>query len=813
MPYAKPLSLSFHRRLLPVCVSLALFGALPAMGQQSATPSVQSSQQYQFNLAAGTLAGGLNSLARQAGLTVSVDSSLVAGKRATAVSGQLTAQQALNTLLSGTGLAGQVDGSVILITQLPESGERTLDPLSVTAQGYAEQLNNPSEGTGSYNVPGPMNTATRLGLSVRETPQSVTVVTRQVMDDMGLESITEVVNATNGVNAKSFDSSRSGFSARGFAIDNLQIDGVPTTWATGWSAGESLTDTLLYDRVEVVRGATGLIAGAGNPSAAINLIRKRADSDVFTGQVSLSGGSWDRYQGALDLSSPLNESGTVRGRVVGSYLNQHSYTDLLKNEKSVLYGTLAVDVTADTLFNVGASYQDNNPSGSTWGGLPIWFSDGSRTDWDRSKTTAADWSRWATAQTNYFANIEHLFDSGLRVYGAYSKSINDADLALLFLSGAPDKQTGEGLRASPAWYEVKREQDNLDLYMSMPFEAAGQSHDLTLGVLHSEQDFKSDNRQRPDPVAPGNFFAWDGSYAEPEWGAQSRYTTQSTKQTGVYAVTRLTLDDPLKLILGARVSNWTTNGMKWNGDLYGYEHKQVVSPYAGLTYDINDTYSTYVSYTDIFNPQDYQDRNGNHLDPLEGSNYEAGIKADYLNGRINASLALYRIEQDNLAQPDGDNLIPGTINQAYFGAQGTTSNGFEVELTGALTENWNMMVGWSQFKAEDARGAAVNTRFPRQTATLFTTYRMDDLTLGGGINWESSNYTFANNPLGQREKLKQDAYSLVNLMAKYQINPAMSLQLNLNNVLDKTYYSQIGFSNQFAYGAPRNAMLTLKYDF
>src|SRR5690606_21543076 len=124
-----------------------------------------------------------------------------------------------------------------------------------------------TESSGSYTTRA-MNTATRMNLSVRETPQSVSVVSRQIIDDFGLEAITDVVNLVNGVSAKSHDSSRSGSSARGFEITNRQSDGVATTWSRGWTAGETVMDTAIYDRIEVVRGASGLIAGAGNPGAA-----------------------------------------------------------------------------------------------------------------------------------------------------------------------------------------------------------------------------------------------------------------------------------------------------------------------------------------------------------------------------------------------------------------------------------------------------------------------------------------------------------------------------------------------------------------
>lgn len=775
---------------------------------------------HQFEISAGPLSQTLHQLALTSGITLAFEPEQVAGKTAAALQGSFTPEAALETVLRGSGLqVRSVAGGYTLVPEgtaadvvepepdKPAEKILKLVPLAVDSTA----LPSTTEGTNSYTT-GSMNTATRLGLSIRETPQSVSVITRQMIDDMQLESLTDVVNTVTGITARSQDSSRNSFSARGFAISNYQIDGVATTWEGGWAAGESQMDTVLYDRVEVVRGASGLIAGAGNPSAAINLVRKKADSKEFIGHAAISAGSWDRYQGTIDLSTPLNEAGTIRGRVVGSYLDERSFVDLLENEKTVLYGTLAADLSDNTLLNVGVSQQQNKPTGSTWGGLPVWFSDGGRTNWSRSKTNAADWTEWSSTHTNYFANVEHVFDSGLKLYAGYSKNINDADLRLLYLSGAPDRATGLGLSASPAWYDVEREQDNIDIYASLPFDFAGQSHELTVGFLHSKQDLETWNRPRT-AVAPGSFYEWDGSYPEPEWGDKTTYTTQKTKQVGGYAVARLTLADPLKLILGSRVTNWERSGMKWNGERYQFNHHQVVTPYAGLIYEINDVYSTYVSYTDIFNPQEAQDRHGNYLDPIEGKNYEAGLKAEYLQGRVNAMLSVFRIEQDNLAQNDVGYLVPGSTNQASYAAEGTTSKGFEMEVSGAITDNWNVLVGWSQFRAEDASGSGVNTNYPRRTATLFTTYRVNELTLGGGVNWESSSYTMASNPLGQTEKLKQDSYALVRLMAKYQLTPALSAQLNINNLFDKKYYINYGFYSQLAYGAPRNANLTLRYDF
>lgn len=700
----------------------------------------------------------------------------------------------------------------LLVIQPVMAEEQDSNAISLPKMGVSADWTGASEHTGEYQV-NKMNTATRLGLSAKETPQSVSVITRQLIDDFELETITDVVNLATGVSAKANDSSRFNYSARGFAINNLQIDGVPTTWESGYSAGETMTDTVLYDRVEIVRGATGLITGAGDPSAAINLVRKRADSREFDGQATLTAGSWDKYQGTVDISTPLNEAATVRGRLVGSYHDSRSYVDLLEDERQVFMGTIAADLTDQTLLNVGVSYQDHNPTSSTWGGLPVWFSDGSRTDWSRSKTTGADWTRWGSEVTNYYANLEHTFDSGAMVYAAYSKSVNEGDLRLLYLSGSPNRNTGLGMSSSPSWYDNEREQENIDIYGNIPFELFGQGHEVTLGLMHSDQDFVAKRRDALTSSAVGNFYDWDGSYPEPSWGAKRTYVTRDTKQTGLYAVTRLSLADPLKLILGSRVTDWEVTGMNWDGSMYEFEHDDEITPYAGLIYDINDTYSSYVSYTEIFQPQNLQDKNGDFLEPIEGKNYEAGIKASFMDDRLSTTLSVFRIEQDNLGQVDPDNLVPGTTNQAYDPAEGATSKGFEFEVNGALTENWNILLGWSQFKAEDANGDAVNTEHPRRTATFYTTYRIQDLTLGGGLNWESSNYTIATNPVGDQDKLKQDSFALVNLMARYQISPSLQAQLNLNNVFDEEYYSQIGFYSQLAYGAPRNVTASLRYDF
>ncbi|WP_246543670.1 TonB-dependent siderophore receptor [Novosphingobium profundi] len=671
--------------------------------------------------------------------------------------------------------------------------------------------------TGAYTTDENVASATGLGLTIQETPQSVTVITAQMLEDQGLHTLTEVVNNAAGISSQAYDSSRSGFSARGFTIDSYQVDGIPVQWSVGFSAGESMLDLALYDRVEIVRGATGLMTGAGNPSASINLIRKHATSKELTGSVSAAYGSWNRWSATGDVATPLTSNGAVRLRLVGRYEEGDSFVDYLHDRTGIAYGVIDADLSPTTLLSVGASYQHNDPSGSQWGGLPVWYSDGTRTNWRRSKTTAAKWSSWASTNATQFLNLTQAIGSDWTVRGYLNHTRNSGQLRLLYLSGTVDRETGEGLSPSASRYQSKADQIDLGLRVNGTFALFGRRHELTLGTSFAQQDFDYYSFAKGTVASTGNFFEWDGSFAEPEWGARSQVIDRTTKQWGYYAATRLSLADPLHVVLGARLSSWTREGAYYGKD-QDYGDRNRLLPYAGVLFDIVPGQTLYASYTKIFSPQEYQDRNGDFLPPVNGVNYEAGLKSSYFEGALTTSLAVFRIEQDNLGQADADNMVPGTTNQAYYAAPGAHSKGFELEANGRLLPGWDISASYTGFKARDADGTRINTQSPQRLARLFTTYAFTDalegLALGGGVSWQGFTYTDATNPVTKAtERLGNPSYALVNLMARYRMANGLSAQLNLENLFDTTYYSQIGFYTQYAYGQPRSATLTLRYGF
>lgn len=693
-----------------------------------------------------------------------------------------------------------------------EAGVSTLPSVQVVGDNANP---NTTEGTGSYT---PRSTAasTGLSLSLRETPQSVTVMTRQRMEDEDMRSLADVMGSTPGISVQNFDSERYTFNSRGFSITNYMYDGVPTAFDVGYAAGESSVDPIIYDRVEVVRGATGLMTGAGNPSASINLVRKHADSREFKADLSAGVGNWDTYRVTADLSTPLNAEGTVRGRIVSAYQDNHSFLDYYQNQKKVFYGVVDADLTSRTTLSVGYNYQDNDPQGSSWGGFPLWYADGGRTDWRRSLNTGARWTSWGSTTQGAFASLEHRFDSDWRVQAVASYSKNEMDGKLLYLYGWPDRETGLGMGASPAWYLGDRKQNALDLKANGPFTLFGRRHEAVVGASFNRQKGDFNYRSAIDAADVGDFLNWNGSYPEPDWNDSIIANRYTTTQTGWYGALRLNLADPLKLIVGGRYSTWKTNSVGFGGEGRTEFDKNAFTPYAGLLYDINDTYTAYVSYTGIFNPQTYQDRNGSWLDPLEGKSYEAGIKGEWLEGRLNASAAIFQIDQDNVAQVDPGQMVPGTTNQAYTAAQGTRSRGFDLEMSGEVTPGWNVAAGWSHWTASDGDGNAIQTDQPRSLVRVFTTYQLpgdwNRLTVGGGVNWQSHVYTIASGPNGD-ERVSQGSYAITNLMARYRFNRSLSAQLNVNNVFDRKYYSQIGFYSQGAWAAGRSAMLTMRYQY
>lgn len=691
-------------------------------------------------------------------------------------------------------------------TATPDESSSDQQVLTLGATNVnADQLGETTEGTGSYTT-GAMSTATKLPLSMRETPQAVTVITRQRMDDQAMTSVNDVVRATPGLFlSQSSGPGRQTYSARGFDIDNIMYDGLPSSY-TGWNVGVQ-PNLAMFDRVEVIRGATGLVTGSGNPSAAINMVRKRPTA---TPQVTLTGaaGSWDDYRGEIDASGPLNDSGSVRGRVVGSYRDANSFRDKEASDHGLFYAIGEADLSDDTTATVSFSRQEDQTN-FFWGGLPI-GTDGHHLDLPRSTYPGTDWENKKQEINTLYGEIEHRFANDWSLHLAATKSWQDALFSGTYLSRY------SGPLATTA-YQSRPEEDQtaFDGFASGPFEAFGRTHELVVGASRRVVDL---NTREYSPYA----LSWPIGAPKPDF-VRSGDSHEVTSQDGAYLTTRLSLADPLTLILGGRLDWYDYDNRTGEGD---YKVTRNVTRYAGLIYDLNDTYSVYASYTDIFTPQTSKDISGKVIEPIVGENYEIGIKGEYFNGALNASLALFQVDQKNRASVADDQT--GCPEMTCYESSGLVrSQGLDLEMQGALSPNWQVGAGFTYTRArykKDSDPANENQSFnPDQPERLFklsTVYRLqgplEKLRVGGNVYWQSRMYNDVALTDGSY-RIEQGSYAVTDLMAGYEVNKHLDLQLNANNVFDRTYYSAIGYDVTWGstdtYGAPRNYMLTAKYSF
>ncbi|ELY4675110.1 ferric-rhodotorulic acid/ferric-coprogen receptor FhuE [Cronobacter turicensis] len=665
---------------------------------------------------------------------------------------------------------------------------------------------------------------TKMLLVPRDIPQSVSVISQQRMQDQQLTTIEDVLENTTGVTVSRIDTSRTNFFARGFYISNFAYEDMPTFLDNRWNFGDTAGDTAIYDKIEVVRGAAGLMSGTGNPSAYVNMVRKHADSQTFKGNVSATYGSWDKQRYVMDVQSPLVESGKVRGRVVAGYQDNDSFVERNHYRKKFIYGVVDADITDSTLLSLGYDYQESQEDSPTWGGFPSLYSDGSRTHFRRGFNTAADWAYSDLDSTKIFANLTQRFDNGWEAKVNAMHAETNFDNRLMYIDGFPDKTTGRYNAALwqgawGGWNVGERKQDSVDAFVRGGYELAGRQHEMMFGGSYSRQRNNYDNaypvNDNSGLMDVGNIHDYNGNtLANPTWSNFALYQRDVIRQKSLYAATRLSLADPLHLILGARYTEWNAKyNLERKPDEIRRSKSDDVTPYAGLIYDIDDTWSAYASYTSIFQPSGQRDVNSEFLDPTTGKAYEAGLKADWFNTRLTASLAVFRIEQDNVAVNTGV-IIPGSGGQtAYKSVDGTVSKGVELELNGALTDNWQLTFGASRYIAEAGDGVAVNPDQPRTTMKLFTRYQLPSLpalTVGGGARWQTKTWQDIAGPNGD-SRISQNGYTVVDLFTRYLATKNLAVQANLNNVFDKEYYDYLGTYG--VYGAPRNVSVTASYSF
>ncbi|NOL49587.1 TonB-dependent siderophore receptor [Pelistega europaea] len=715
-----------------------------------------------------------------------------------------------------------LSASTLPISQViaQESSDSEVTQLEVIEATVSTKSPATTEGSSSYLAPVTYST-TGIPQELKDTTQSVSVITHQrIQDQPEFNRVIDVVANATGLNYGQYESDRFSITSRGQVVNSVSYDGVTTYYDTRFNYGDNHMDSAMFDRVEVVRGATGFMTGPGNPSASINLVRK-APTEKFQSSLKATAGSWNLYRLDADVSGSLNEAKTVRGRLVGSYQTRESFLDRYKNKRYMLYGVLEADLGPNTLLSVGGDIQHNKSDAVLSGGLPIFYSDGSLTDYDRSTNTASSWAGDTYTTTNLYATLFHRFSNGWKVETNYTHSKSERTLKNSYVYGAPNPLTNTGLStATMSKIDGERVQDTFDIKLNGPWELFGRQHFARFNYNFNRNHYDN-NYYKPVagtlPSVWGDFRPSNFHVPEPQWeGRAFTALTGTITQHAISGINEFSLSDRLALTVGARLTRYKVSDTSFGPYFTPYKNSfNQVSKYLGLSYKLTDNFSVYTSYTDIFQPQTAVDANGSYLDPVIGKNYELGFKGTLADGGLSFAVAAFETRRDNLAVPTGARLPSGqAVNRSVDGAK---TRGFDIDVVGAITDNWNVQMGFTSFVATDQDGKRISLEMPNRIFKLFTTYKfsgsLDGLTIGGGVNWFSHTERQVTNPSRQNVTIDYKPYAVVNLMARYKFNKHSTLMLSVNNLFDKKYYTNNGQFSQYQYGAPRNIQASFQYEF
>lgn len=641
--------------------------------------------------------------------------------------------------------------------------------------------------------------ATGLTMEINETPQSISVVTEDLIKNFAANNLNDALKLATGLNVEEWETNRTNYTARGFDIKNTQIDGVGMP--NGWGIVTGAMESYGYDKIEVIRGANGLLTGVGNSAGTINYVRKRPTNEN-EGEVGVSFGSDNFKRIEADYSAFLTDSGSWAARVVAVVEDKESYLDGLSNDRKFLYGVVDGQLTDNSTLTAGFSYQDANTDGNMWGGLVFNYTDGTQADWDTSASTAQDWASWDTENTSAFVEYAYIFDNDWEVKATYNKRVSEDPATLFYVYGVIDQETGLGLNAWPGRYHDESDADLLDLSLTGEYSLFDRNHKLNLGISSSKSHLVS---HRYDPLSgfeptPAFPFAMD-AIPEPEWGDKTEYANIDMSITRVFGSTKINITEAAFVVAGFNAIDFSRSGVNSGVDIDSEESE--VSPYIGATYSITDDINIYVSYSDIYQPQEQYDLDGYYLNPTKGINYEAGFKTQWLDDRLLATFAIFSAEQDNFATFAGIN----ENGNYYYKGTSIKSKGFEFELVGQLTDNLNAVLGYTSLEIEDVQGEQTNEWIPKNAVNFSLDYalpHMPELTFGLGGKWQSKieNFTYA---------LVQDSYLLINAFARWKITEQVKLQVNINNLTDEKYINSL--YNVGYYGSPINGTVGITYSY
>jgi iron complex outermembrane recepter protein len=644
------------------------------------------------------------------------------------------------------------------------------------------------------------STATKTDTLLRDIPQSIQVIPRQVIDDQKVQRISDVLRNVSGVIAKPTNSTADTYTIRGFDTTENLRNGFRQDSFTGF------TDTANIDRIEVLKGPASVIYGQLEPGGVVNYITKQPLSEPYY-SAEFTAGSYDYYRPSIDISGPLNPDKSILYRLNVAYENSGGFRDFTDTEVFTIAPSFTVKFSEDTTLNLEYEYI-NRKNNYDFGLLPIKES----FDFPISFNFGEPGDSYKLEGSRVSAVLNHRFNQNWQFKSGYSAQIVDTKRSNVQPVDFQNPFEADGRNVLRRYNQVADYSREFSWQNDLigKFNTGSIEHQLLLGVEFGRSVFGFPFRISFD-VAPLDFFDPVYGAAIPTTFDEGFQEERVTNRVGLYLQDQVALLPNLKLLVGGRFDfvrfkNESVADLINNSEpVITRRYYEAFSPRIGLVYQPIKPLSLYASYTRGFKPDESSITvDGSLLEPQEGTQYEVGIKGELFDGKLAATLAAYEITKTNVATTDINNI------DFSIAAGEVKSRGIELDVTGEILPGWNIIASYSHNDAYVSEDNSLPvgdrlTNAPRNSASLWTTYEIQKgnlrgLGIGAGLFFVGDREATLPNTITIPSYIRTDA-------TIFYKQPNYQLGLSFKNLFDTKYYDSQGFL--LSPGAPFTVLGTI----
>ena len=654
--------------------------------------------------------------------------------------------------------------------------------------------------------------ATKLATPDIETPQSVSIVTREQFEEQGATSVRQAVSYTPGVYSNQIGASNrfDYIVLRGFSdgsLDNVYLDGLKMMGDTN-SHSSLVVDPWFLEDIEVVRGPASVLYGRSSPGGIVALTSRKPSFDAG-GEVKLFAGNNNQRGAAFDVTGALDDNDRVAARLSGMTRYADSQFGPLKEERYALMPSLTWRITDQTRLDLMA-YLHRDPEGGSHSGLPY---DGTVVPHYGQKISNTfyegedDYDKYDRRENMVGYNIEHMFDSGWSVRQKLRYLHTDVELNQVYAAGwLNETELNRGYSGS----DEKMSAITLDNQLDGSFDTWQVNHRLLVGIDYQDRSNNTTGYYGAFPPID----AFNPVYgAKPDYIDMYAREKHKLRQTGYYLQDQMSWDR-FRITLGGRYDQVSISNIdKQNGTRSDLD-KNNFSSRAALLYLFDNGVAPYISYSTAFTPTSFADENGNLLEPMKGKQWEAGLKyePEGLNSQFSASV--FRINQTNIATKEEP-------TDPYRSIGEIESEGVELEAISQLTDSFRLQAAYTytdiRYKKSSPEEQGKRAVYaPRNQASTWLSYDVKNgplagLTLGSGVR-------YVNGITSDRQNTHTlPSYTLVDLAIGYDLTnigiKGLSTQLNVNNLTDKRYVAACNSLSYCYFGAERSIVGSVSWKF